>query len=319
MKLPCDLIVFDLETNGEDIPEQRITQIGAVRLEPENLNEVSSFSAHADGRPLHPRSIEITGITEEFCAKQPLFPVIGAMYDKWVWGGGYLYMMAAWGTYFDISGLRHEYRRAGMKYPFMGKALCIKSTLFDFFWNLDVPISKCSVEKALAMLGLTFDGKQHDGLADARNTARIYRVISGKEPPGPGARIEVRRWYDKLIGKDKKMATVIKAASVIRVRYDAAVSKIHVEVSDTKRIGASENGLHVMLYKAGELSISRAAIDQLVRCGEQQGAALTFCQDDCILWRKDFAGRSEFDVELKDVSVHGSAKRWLKKLSTIEE
>jgi hypothetical protein len=115
------------------------------------------------------------------------------------------------------------------------------------------------------------------------------------------------------------MAPIMKATAIIRVRYDAAVSKLHVEVSDTKRIGASENGLFVMLYKAGELSISRAAIDQLIRCDEQKGAALSFCKDESILWRKDFAGRSEFDVELKDVSVHGSAKRWLKKMSTIEE
>jgi DNA polymerase III epsilon subunit-like protein len=321
MKLPCDLIVFDLETNGEDIPDQRITQIGAVRLEPENMKETSSFSAHADGRPLSRKSIEITGITEEMCSMQPQFVVVGRRFDKWVEDGGYLYMLAAWGTYYDIPGLRHEYRRAGLKYPFMGKALCIKSTTFDFFWNLDVPVSRCSVDKALTMLGLEFDGKAHDGLDDARNTARIYRVISGKEPPGRGARIEVLRWYDKLIGKDKKMATVIKAPPVIRVRFDAPTSKIHVEISDSKRIGASDNGLHVMLYKAGELSISQAAIDQLVRCGELPSGeiALTFCKDDCILWKKDFAGRSEFDVDLKDVSVHGSAKRWLKKLSTIEE
>jgi len=196
LKTSLDIIVLDLEANTLDIPDVRITEIGAVRLAQSTLKEVSSFSTLVDGRPLPPKATGITGITDEMLAGQPAFLEAGRRFAEWVWQSGKNYLMASWGTHYDIPVLRYEYRRTTGKYPLLGKALCLKSVAYSFFWTRGVGIRRMGVETALRCLGLEFEGKPHRALDDARNEARILRAVLGVEPPAPKAQIKFGRIVD---------------------------------------------------------------------------------------------------------------------------
>lgn len=194
MKTGADLLVVDLETNGRDVPEIRITQIGALRLEKDTLRELASFSMYVGmgaGDPaLSDKSKLITGITEETLKGHPTFRDAGARFSQWAYSHGPDFIPCAWGSHFDIPTLRWEYARCGMKFGLTGKSFCIKSAMYDFCWQRDVGIYRCSVNTALKVLGFEFDGKPHDALDDVRNEARILKVISGIEEPGPNCMIK---------------------------------------------------------------------------------------------------------------------------------
>lgn len=188
-KTPCDLMVVDLETNGRDVPDIRITEIGAVSLEKDTLRELQHFSIYV-GRsendpPLSEKSIEITGITNDTLRGWKPFSFAGKLFSEWAYRMGDRFIPTAWGTHFDIPTLRWEYARNGMKFGLPGKSFCIKSAMYNFSWSRGVPIYRCSVQTALRILGLEFEGKEHSALDDARNEARILRVIAGIEKPGP--------------------------------------------------------------------------------------------------------------------------------------
>jgi DNA polymerase III epsilon subunit-like protein len=202
MKMGKDLILLDLETNAEDIPDIGITQIGAVRLEASTLKEKSYFNQDIYVDYLSPRSIRVTGITKELLEGKPSFGTAGKDFQNWVESGETEYILSSWGTHFDIPMLRWMYRRNTGKFPFMGQAFCVKSALLIFLWVRGIPIKRCGVEKALQLLDLKFEGKPHDALDDARNEARILRVISGVMPPGPKAQVQFGRFvgnYGKMI------------------------------------------------------------------------------------------------------------------------
>lgn len=194
LKMRADICLIDLETNGVDYPEIKITEIGAVLLEATTLREKASFKMYVDGRPLSPRSIEITGITEKTLEGTKGFGVAGQVFSDWAYRMGPDFIPASWGTHFDIPVLRWEYARNKMKFGLPGKSFCVKSAFYTFCWVRGVPIYRCSVNTALKILGLEFDGKAHDALDDARNEARILRTMMGIDPPGPRAQIKVGRF-----------------------------------------------------------------------------------------------------------------------------
>jgi DNA polymerase III epsilon subunit-like protein len=190
LNMPGDLVVVDVETNGADYPDTRITQIGAVRLEANSLKEIGFFKSYVRGLPLLPISIKITGITEEIAQNAPDFLTAGKDFAHWC-GKAYQkrpYMLAAWGSHFDYPVLRWEYLRTTGKFPLEGKITCIKSRAQNYLWARDIPTWRTSVVTVLDQLDLPiFEGHEHDALDDARNEARILRVLMGLEPPGPAA------------------------------------------------------------------------------------------------------------------------------------
>lgn len=194
MKMSSNICLVDLETNGEDFPEVKITQIGAVMLERGSLREIGHINLFADGRPLSPKSIQITGITAEHCAAQQPFQVVGPEFAAWVNGWGDRYIMSSWGTHFDIPVLRWEYARWKIKFPLMGKSFCVKTACYKFFWERGIDIYRCGVETALRVLGMKFEGKPHNAMDDTRNEARILRTVMGIVPPEPTAQVKFGKW-----------------------------------------------------------------------------------------------------------------------------
>jgi inhibitor of KinA sporulation pathway (predicted exonuclease) len=195
MKMPYDLILVDLESNAKSGPDLRITEIGAARLERTTLREIDSFSQLVDGRPLTPRSIEITGITEEMLEGQPTFHVAHKIFSQWCARQPAKFVLSAWGTHFDMSALRQEYHRIQEGFPFPGKCFDVKTAALGFFWQCGISIGSMGVKKALTLLGLAFEGNPHRGLDDVRNEARILRAVMGIDPIDKAAQKAIKeRW-----------------------------------------------------------------------------------------------------------------------------
>lgn len=176
MKLPYDLIVYDLETNGADMPDTRITEIGAVRVS-QDFRIGNSFSQLVDGRPLTAKSIEVTGITAETLDGKPPFAEAAKMFEAWCLQSK-RYLLCAWGTHYDIPVLRMEYRRAGLEYPHRGQGLCIKSLAVFDQWMAGRPAKLASgLGGMMRRYKLAFVGQRHRATDDARATAEVLLEI----------------------------------------------------------------------------------------------------------------------------------------------
>lgn len=176
MKLPFDLIVLDVETNGT--ADHRVIEIGAVRLDAE-LREVDRWSALIDGRPVTDYVINIHHITNEMLEGKPKFAEMHGEFDDWCAQSSY-YLLAAFGAYFDMPVLREEYKRAGVQFPHRGEAFDIKPLVWWWAFRKDLPTKSLKLDRALDLLGLKFEGTKHRALPDAWNEARLLLKLAGK-------------------------------------------------------------------------------------------------------------------------------------------
>lgn len=109
--LDAPIIVLDFETTGLNTREDRIIEIGAVKLAHGEI--IDSFSMMVDpGRPLAPEITRITGITDQMVMGQPkaeeALPKLLAFMEG--------HTIAAHNARFDCSILSNELNRLGMHY-----------------------------------------------------------------------------------------------------------------------------------------------------------------------------------------------------------
>lgn len=172
MRLPFDLIVFDLETSGND---DRIVEIGAVRLDPE-LRIIDEYECLVDGRPVSEKVMGIHHITNEMLVGKPAFAEMRGAFEEWC-AQSARYVLAGWGLYFDLPVLRAEYKRIGVKFPHPGHGFDIKSVVWSELLKRDLPAKSLSVDRALELLGIPFEGTRHRGLPDARMEAKALQAV----------------------------------------------------------------------------------------------------------------------------------------------
>ncbi len=175
MELPFNVIVIDLETSGE--PEQRVVEIGAVRLDPE-LRDVGAytFETLVNGLPMTQDVIDIHGITPEMLAGKPSFAQVRAQFDDWC-SAFEPYVLGSWSD-FDGRVLRDEYRRLGKKFPHSGHMIDIKSVVWWELLKHGYPSRRMPVDRALAILGIKFEGRKHRALPDAMMEAKLFQFVA---------------------------------------------------------------------------------------------------------------------------------------------
>ncbi|OHV12346.1 DNA polymerase III subunit epsilon [Kushneria phosphatilytica] len=105
------LTFLDLETTGTRATRDRITEIAALRVLDGNV--VDRFVTLVDPGVLIPPSITaLTGISNEMVQGQPAFETIADEFYRWIDGS----ILVAHNARFDISFLRNEYRRLGVRF-----------------------------------------------------------------------------------------------------------------------------------------------------------------------------------------------------------
>ena len=163
-------IVLDLEMNGvpKDNKEafesshMEIIEIGAVALD-EDYREIDSFLTYVKPRfneIIEPRYEEMTGISTAMVKDAPGFEVAFEQFFRWCIDLDKEYEIITWSSNNEVKQFMNGWQDFQ---KIMGEMLGLERVL--------------SLEKAIELMGLDFQGRQHDALNDARNTAEIYAVV----------------------------------------------------------------------------------------------------------------------------------------------
>lgn len=179
---PLHRIFIDLEMHpvAEKFPEKKeifrfeTMEIGAVMLD-EGHEEISSFCEYV--KPMFsdavlPRYAELTGITTQMLEGAAHFPEVLERFVQWC---GTDYIIYSWSKT-DLAQVKGECRQKEitvsqeLNYMFRGWRDFQKefSRLVGFHRAINL-------QDAVNLGGLDFDGRAHDGLVDARNTANLFR------------------------------------------------------------------------------------------------------------------------------------------------
>lgn len=185
-------VFMDLEMNAiagvykeeRQICRSEVIQIGAVMLD-DSLKEISSFNTlvkPAYNTRIYERYEKLTGITTEMVADAPIFEIGLKQFVEWVETiAGKEYSIYAWSDS-DLKQVKSE---------IMLKKIAVDESIQHMFeqWNdfqqtydrLFGVSNAISLADAIKSAGLSFEGRQHDALWDARNTAALFMLIKDDE------------------------------------------------------------------------------------------------------------------------------------------
>ena len=181
------IVVIDLEATCDSptqVDPMETIEIGAVALDGETLVELSHFQAHV--RPvvnsrLTPFCTALTGIEQATVDAAPGFAQAAAGFSTWLASLGPTAWWGAWGGW-DREQLLREAERHGAALPLLALPY---ANLKDEFSRRHGG-KRIVLRKAIRMAGLTFAGRHHCGLDDARMTAALLPYLLA-QPAGPGA------------------------------------------------------------------------------------------------------------------------------------
>ena len=155
-----------------DICRQEVIEFGAVKLG-EDMTETDSFRALVKPAlgEIPPRYAQLTGITNDMVAEAPNFETVLGRFAAWCEDAETVY---AWSGS-DLDQLRGEVKMKGMDFPL--EALAGKWADFQKIFTRAVGLKReLSLEQAVNIADINFEGHQHDALWDARNTAELFRI-----------------------------------------------------------------------------------------------------------------------------------------------
>lgn len=184
-------IVVDLEMNNirrrseaRKICTNEVIEIGASMLD-ENLWEIGKFQIYVKPEyndVIVPKISKLTGITNEMVANAPTFSVAFKQFTDWCLNIKDDVMIYAWSNT-DHSQVMKEiqlkqYKLSEEEHKLMEHGWTDFQNEFDIHLGFERQIS---LKLALDMAGIDFNGRQHDALDDARNTAKLLRVFKDEE------------------------------------------------------------------------------------------------------------------------------------------
>lgn len=120
------LIVFDLETTGLDLVNDRIIQISYIKIHPDGKEERNNIFVNP-GKPIPQDVIALTGISDDDVKDSPLFKDIAVKLSENFRNCDFAGFNS---NHFDIPMLAEEFLRAGIDFDFSRCRLIDAQTIF---------------------------------------------------------------------------------------------------------------------------------------------------------------------------------------------
>lgn len=168
MRVYDKLIFIDLETTGANPMTDRITEIGIVQVERENITRWSSLVNPQ--APIPPFIQNLTGITEAMVRHAPTFEMLMSELKTRLETG----LFIAHNARFDYGFLRNAYRRAGQ--TLRCEALCTVKLSRKLFPDE----AKHNLDALILRHGLEVTGGRHRALADAELLWQLWNKLYAK-------------------------------------------------------------------------------------------------------------------------------------------
>lgn len=183
LQLARPLVVFDLEATGTDTLNDRIVEIGCVRIAPDGTRDRREWRVNP-GIPIPPEATAVHGIHDADVAECPKFADLAAELLEYFAGcdlSGFNVIK------YDVPLLREEFRRAELAFPDPGTVV-IDS--FQLFMRLD-PRTLTAATKRYAGRELV---DAHSATADAEAAADVLIGQLDEHADLPGDPLELAAW-----------------------------------------------------------------------------------------------------------------------------
>ncbi len=115
LKLQRPLIIFDLETTGLDLVNDRIIQLSYIKVHPNGNEERANYTINPEKR-IPADVTALTGISNEDVADKPTFKMLSAKLNEEFQGCDFAGFNS---NRFDIPILAEEFLRAGVDFDFL--------------------------------------------------------------------------------------------------------------------------------------------------------------------------------------------------------
>jgi DNA polymerase-3 subunit epsilon len=126
LNLTKPLVVFDLETTGLDLVNDRIIQISYIKVYPNGLEERGDHLVNPEV-PIKPEITQLTGISDENVKDKPTFKQLAKQLCDTFTGCDFAGFNS---NHFDIPLLAEEFLRAGIDFDFSKCRLIDAQTIF---------------------------------------------------------------------------------------------------------------------------------------------------------------------------------------------
>lgn len=180
-------VIIDLEMNAisEDYSEKReiwrmeIMEIGAIMLDDDN-KEIDRYMAYVKpqyNEEISPRYTKLTGITTEMVQDAPHFAEAFRNFSDWCKASGHDVKIHAWSPsdYLQVVG---EMKLKGYEMNEYETRMMEPWSDFQQVYMKKLGLERAiSLKNALMYAGLDFEGRAHDALFDAKNTAELYALV----------------------------------------------------------------------------------------------------------------------------------------------
>ena len=181
-------LIADLEATcwekGTSPDRMEIIEIGAVMLGDlvsEAVSEFNAFVRPIDEPLLSGFCVDLTGIRQSDVSAAETFAEVFPRFLAWI--GAQPFILCSWGQY-DLSQFRVDCRRHHIAMP----------AAFEQHLNLkklfaeQEGIRPCGMKGALRRLNIPLTGAHHRAIDDARNIAKLARIVLPRiQPLPPGA------------------------------------------------------------------------------------------------------------------------------------
>lgn len=126
LNLKRPIVVFDLETTGVSITNDRIIEISILKVQPDGLQESKTRRINP-GMPIPPESSAVHGITDEDVRDCPRFDQVARSLYQWIEGCDIVGFNS---NRFDVPLLVEEFLRAGVEVDFSSRRFVDVQTIF---------------------------------------------------------------------------------------------------------------------------------------------------------------------------------------------